>query len=200
MSIKAKLNQADIFVFQYDDTTWPALKKEKGLTMPCCGQPAIPRISNGYPFFAHAKDCSCPTGDDSIEQITLKNLIANAAIFNGWQVATEQVGQEWSADVFCTKGNAKLAFEIHCQPYTDFVRQQSIYAQQGIRPAWFCKSAIEALPSNKETPAFSFKSVKKQLIITEFNIPVEQFIAGMFKGELKWDVDGWRFNGNKAET
>jgi len=175
MSIRAILNSEFIHSFDYNLDSWNILKKtykNSNLTMPCCGAEAIPKTSklNNY-FFAHKKQGECTTAPESEEHIYLKNLISNIALSEGWKVITEKQGQTpsgetWIADVYCTKGNVKLAFEVQWSAQTndEFIRRTQKYTNSGIRVLWlyFLKSNktrfLDELPFSKDVPCFWYKT------------------------------------------
>ena len=171
--------------------------------MHCCDARAILKTSNrGTQFFAHYRIGDCPYGDESAEHVYVKNLIALAAIRSGWHVETEMKGETltgdaWTADVYCVKGKAKLAFEVQrsYQTRDEFIRRQSIFDSSGIRCVWLYRVKgnklhfVEDIPYEHETPVFGMTSKSKEikdLYIPQFDEPLESFIEGMFQRKLAW--------------
>lgn len=201
MPLRARLNAKDVFSYEFDENSWNQLKatyKENTLIMPCCDNKAIPKISklNNY-FFAHARKSGCTTAPETYEHIFLKTLIAKIASSLGWNVVTEKIGEtpqreRWIADVFCTKGNVNVAFEIQWSPQTvaEFNRRQEKYISSGIRTAWLYKLRRnqEHLPAKYELPAFGIeiKSDSSEMSVPQFNLPMDEFVRGMLEGKLKW--------------
>lgn len=205
MPLRAIINGKDIFSFEHDENSWNELKtshKEHSLQMPCCDSKAVPKTSklNNY-FFAHSKKGECLTAPESDEHIFLKTLIARKAISLGWGVVTEKPGktpedEQWIADVFCTKGNASLAFEVQWSPQTkdEFIRRQEKYKASDVRAAWLYRlhgnrdHCQRDIPYEYETPVFGIKYRKrsKDLYVPQFDASVDDFVSGMLQGKLKW--------------
>lgn len=205
MPLRANLNNDAIYAFKYDEDAWLELKatyKDQTLVMPCCESKAIPKISklNNY-FFAHSKNENCLVPLESVEHIFLKTLIAKTAMSLCWDVITEKHGETpdgepWIADVFCTKGNAKVVFEAQwaSQSVDEFKRRQALFAASGVRAAWLYKIRsnqeyyLTEIPVERETPAFAIKYRKgsKELYVPEFDATIEDFVGGMLQGKLKW--------------
>lgn len=205
MSIRARLNELDIFSFDYDDKSWRSLKgnhKELNLIMPCCDIRAIPKTSklNNY-FFAHDQERECNSAPETAEHIHLKTTIARIALSEGWYVTTEKQGmapsgEAWIADVFCMKGNGKLAFEVQWSPQTndEFIRRTQKYKESGVRVAWLYRLRgkkwyyTSDFPYGNDVPVFGIRHNKETTVfsIPQFNVSVEEFIKGALNGQLKW--------------
>jgi hypothetical protein len=205
MSIRAILDNTNIYSYDYDNEAWQALKKshkDLKLIMPCCDSHAVPKTSklNNY-FFAHSKQGECTSAPETPEHLYLKTLIAKIALSEGWQVITEKQGktpsgETWIADVFCTRGNAKLAFEVQwsAQSNDEFARRSKKYKESGIRCAWIyrLRGSKEYFKQDfsfgKDVPVFGIRQNKetKALSVPQFGVSIEEFILGMFKGRLKW--------------
>ena len=171
--------------------------------MHCCDTRSILKTSKlGTKFFAHYRKKNCEYGKESAEHIYIKNLISLAAKRLGWHVETEMKGEtpsgdKWTADVYCVKGKAKLAFEVQWSHQTrdEFLRRQKKYISSKIRCAWLYRVKgnklhfVEDIPYEYDTPVFGMKSKSKQikeLYIPQFNEPLESFIEGMLQGKLVW--------------
>jgi len=201
MPLRARLNEKDIFSYEFDENAWNQLKasyKQETLMMPCCDNKAIPKISklNNY-FFAHARRSGCTSAPETFEHIFLKTLIAKIARSLGWDVTTEKIGEtpegeRWIADVFCIKGKAKIAIEIQWSPQTEteFRRRQEKYIASGVRTAWLYKLRRnqDYLPALYEIPAFGIqiKSDSGEMDVPQFDLPIDKFVRGMLEGKLKW--------------
>lgn len=150
MPLKASLNGKEIHSFEFNSQEWEYLKqtyKSQSLFMSCCGQPGIPKTSklNNY-YFAHKSKSDCLYAKESAEHLYLKFLIAKLASDAGWSVTTEKqgatpAGEQWIADVFCTRNNAKLVFEVQLSPQKDdeFKERQKRYIASGVRALWLRK-------------------------------------------------------------
>ena len=205
MSIRAMLNSESIHSFNYDSDTWDLLKKtykNLDLSMPCCGVSAIPKTSklNNY-FFAHKKQGECVTAPETAEHLYLKTLISKIALSEGWEVTTEKQGQTptgelWIADIYCTKGNAKLAFEVQWSSQTndEFIRRTQKYIDSGVRVLWLYRlkgnktNFLHDLPFSKDVPVFGIKHNKESNLfkVSQFDVLVDKFIQGALKGNLQW--------------
>ena len=201
MPLRAKLNGKDVYSYEFNEKSWNELKisyKKQILMMPCCDNKAIPKVSklDNY-FFAHARRGQCTSAPETFEHIFLKTRIAKIASSLGWNVITEKVGKtpegdRWIADVFCTKGKAKIAFEIQWSPQTEieFTKRQEKYSRSGVRTAWLYKLRHnqEYLPTEHEIPAFGIQHKKDsdEMHVPQFNETIDDFVQGMLTGKLKW--------------
>lgn len=202
MPLKAVLDGKNIFAFNYESESWLELKSQP-VKMPCCGAKAILKKSKlGTHFFSHYRKGDCESAPESAEHLYLKNLVSRIALKNGWEVETEKQGEtpsgeKWIADVYCTKGKAKIAIEIQWSRQSDdeFRRRQAKYASSGVRALWLYR-----LRKNKqywhndivyeyETPVFGMRMKSEKitdLYIPQFNVPIEEFITGFMTGDLDW--------------
>jgi hypothetical protein len=104
--------------------------------------------------------------------------------------------EQWIADVFCTKGNASLAFEVQWSPQTkdEFIRRQEKYKASGVRAAWLYRLRGNRdyyrmdIPYEYETPVFGirYRESSKDLYVPQFDVSVDDFVSGMLQGKLKW--------------
>jgi len=210
MPIRAILNNEDILSVNYTDSAWDELKKnyrESSLVMPCCDAKAIPKVSKrGVQFFAHSRKGNCTSAPESAEHIYLKSLVTKIALSEGWDVVTEKRGETssgevWIADVYCTKGTAKLVIEIQCSYQTEdeFIRRQKKYAESGVRCAWLFKRSklhdypLKNIPQKYDTPVFSFQEKLGEtvddvlgLVVTQFGVAIEDFVQGLLTGRVQW--------------
>lgn len=211
MPLRAKMNGSDVFAFDYSKESWEELKnaqKRTQLTMPCCGQRAIPKSSSlGSFFFAHyRKPENCDSQPESKEHIFLKGLIAKAAKSTGWDVVTEYSdysprGEKWIADVFCKRNKALIAFEVQLskQSLNEFFRRQNRYKESSVRTAWFVSEKVErAIIKNfnylfsRDLPVFvvtEFDAIKSTPIVRDFNISLDRFVGLLLSGSVAWQTD-----------
>ena len=200
MPLRAEINGQDIFAYSFDDAGWQGLKGQP-ITMHCCGAKAIQKRSKlGTFFFAHSRRGECTSLPESPEHLFLKNLIATIALQNNWEVVTEQAGttpdgEAWIADAFCTRGSAKLAFEVQWSAQTneEFERRQRKYAASGVRAAWLYRVRsnkeyyFKDLPYGFEIPVFALKvDSEGNMHIPQFEVGVKDFVKGMLQNQLRW--------------
>lgn len=203
MPLRAVNDAGNIHAFEFDAPGWAELKesyRSMGLRMPCCAVSAVPKTSPlGTYFFAHTRKGECVTAPESAEHLYCKNLIAQAAQAVGWTVTTEKPGaspdgEAWTADVFCEKGNARIAFEVQMSPQTheETVRRQLRYKASGVRGAWFLgpKASAVASAGNNDLPAFSVApfEVGQAPVIESFRVSLPEFVTGMLNKRLLWTV------------
>lgn len=203
MPLRANLDNEIIHSFNFDSGEWLLLKetyKDKSLLMPCCQRKAIPKTSKrGTQYFAHSKIGECTSSPESPEHIQLKFLIAKVAQEHGWNVITEYAGktpdgEEWIADVFCQKGNAKIVFEVQWSHQTndEYLRRTQKYTSSGIRCAWLFRlqdnknRSRSDLIESYNLPYFGFRYKDEGFIVARYNTPVTEFVAGMLCGKLVW--------------
>lgn len=169
--------------------------------MPCCESAAIPKTSRlGSFFFAHSRKGDCITAPESPEHIYMKSLIAQAALSAGWSVITEQSGEspdggKWTADVFCKKGGAQVAFEVQLsrQSVETTLARQKRYAASNVRCLWLLSSKTfpeSYLNPSKETPCFYLSNIEIGEIPTVqgINVNIVEFTRGALSGNLKWKI------------
>lgn len=203
MPLRAFLDDKTTHSFDFSNEEWVLLKetyRDKSLTMHCCDRKAIPKTSKlGTKYFAHAKRGDCTSNPETKEHIYLKNLIANIAKTCGWKVTTEHSGETpdgetWIADVFCQKGNGKLAFEVQWTPQNEneYLRRTEKYKASGVRCAWLYRikgrgENYHSHSSDSHTlPCFGFRHKDGNFIVSRYDTPIADFIKGMFQGELSW--------------
>ncbi len=171
--------------------------------MHCCSKPAIPKTSRlGTFFFAHQRKGDCVSVPESAEHLYCKHLIAQAAMTAGWTVSTEfpgstPAGDKWEADVYCTKGIAKIALEIQMSPQDRFEtqRRQDRYEASGVRCAWFfgpkgLSGASENYFSQK-TPAFVLKEIEigQEPLVASQGAPLGEFVRALLSKRVIWHTE-----------
>jgi len=189
--------------FDFNVEQWQELKKtykSLGLTIPCCGARAIPKTSVlGNQFFAHAYKGDCSTAPESQEHLFCKAIVASAAQGAGWKVTTERAGTSpaghaWVADVFCEKGNAKVAIEVQMsgQAPQELEMRQLRYKESGVRAVWLvgAKAHRKEIPFNRDTPAFGLSNVELGQIpqVERFGTPLDEFVLALLTRRLRWHV------------
>lgn len=173
-----------IYSFHYVLKDWIALKEDKhaSFKMSCCHTPAILKTSKlGTQFFSHKakpKDTDCSSGGETAEHIHIKYLVSKTLFECGWDVEVEKrgvssKGEEWIADIYATKGKAKIAIEVQWSPqaFIETKRRQQVYKDSGVRGLWLLRSGSikdrnaitgDYLYKTKEVPVFSIYKNKKE--------------------------------------
>lgn len=207
MPLRAILNDINLFAFEQTLDSWSELKSSKKrteLVMPCCGERAIAKTSSqGSFFFSHyRKNPDCESKPESKEHIILKNVIAIASKKAGWDVVTEYPGssfdgQNWVADVYCTKEKKAVAFEVQLskQSLREFNYRQERFRRSGVRSAWFVSEAVYNSAntiSSKELPVFIVKEFSCRTdspIVAQFGVSLDKFIRSLLLGRVSWETD-----------
>ena len=210
MPLRAKYGKKDISAFDYDQKSWESLKstyKKIGLLMPCCNAKAIPKTSKlGNHYFSHANKGDCISVAESQEHLYIKGLVAKTAKEAGWEVKTEwqdtaPSGDQWVADVYCQKGNARVAIEIQLSRQTkaEILSRQNRYKQSGVRCAWIASNTVfdkSYIQPNKETPFFLISKpvVGEVPTVESFNIPLVNFVNNLLSGNIQWAEEPWVYD------
>ena len=207
MPLRAELNGEVLVSFKLSQDEWANLKKSdkrKDITIPCCGERAVVKTSSlGTQFFAHyRKSPDCISEPESKEHLRLKFIVASAAETVGWDVTTEFIGEskngrKWIADVYCTRGNAKVALEIQLSQQTEqeLEYRHSRYFESGVRDAWFMKSNVyknSGYSSKKELTRFEIKNVESDNALpamVDYELSVAEFVKNLLSGRLVWRED-----------
>lgn len=209
MPLRATEDEHDVLAFALSEDEWNALKlsySERALLMPCCGSKAIPKTSKlGLQFFAHSKK-RCDSLPESPEHEYVKFLVAKAALEAGWKVKTEwrdesPSGMVWVADVFCTKGKAKLALEVQLSPQTvsETERRQNRYRESGVRCAWIMAETATKKDihyQSRDVPVFmiSKPTVGEMPLVESFDIELNLFVRSLLSGDVKWAEEAYIYN------
>lgn len=203
MPLCANYGDSDVHAFDFNEDQWAALKlsyRDLGLSMPCCGRGAIPKKSAlGSHFFAHTRKGPCKTAPESAQHLYCKQLIAQAARASGWTVLTERKGycpkgEEWITDVFCERGNAKIAFEVQMSPQTheETLRRQRRYRDSGVRGAWFHapRKSVHRMHTDEETPCFVLEDVEVGIAprVQGFPANLPEFVTALLSKQVTWEA------------
>lgn len=206
MPLRAVHDSGSVQAFEMDAVQWQELKanyRQLELRMPCCGKPAIPKTSRlGTYFFAHQQKGDCISVPESAEHLYCKNLAAQAALEAGWHVTTEfsgstPAGDKWEADIYCTKGTAKIALEIQLSPQDRFEtqRRQDRYEASGVRCAWiFGPKGLSGVSENyftQNTPAFVLKEIEvgKTPQVSGHDAPLDEFVRALLSKRVIWHTE-----------
>ena len=194
--LKCLLDGTTLLSFTMGEDEWAQLKashSSRELVMPCCGIRAIPKVSKlGTRFFAHKPGANCGSEGESAQHLRAKWIIARAALAAGWSAETEvagvsPTGEQWIADVLCTRGNAKVAFEVQLSRQSQLVRdqRQARYAASGIRACWLSTYVGEL--GSRDTPDFHLNRDNLRVSIRRlFSLELDTFVQGALNGSLHW--------------
>ena len=138
-----------------NDEEWRELKlrHKKGLdVLMACGAKGHLRLSkNGLKHFYHAKNSeSCGCEPESIEHLKLKNQIYQICKSEGWwgQPEYQSPSGDWRADVFASKEDRKIVFEIQLSiiDLNELKQRDSKYHRDGIESYWILKDFLKICP------------------------------------------------------
>ncbi|HDF2342240.1 TPA: hypothetical protein PC598_001812 [Morganella morganii] len=205
MPLKAILDGEEIHSFTFNEREWEELKdsyRKRTLVMSCCGHGAIPKTSKLNNFhFSHKPKSDCQYARESPDHLYLKFLIAKLAHKAGWSVTTEKSGQtptgeQWIADVYCTKNNVQLIFEVQLsqQSMDAFKERQAKYTASGInRVLWLHKLRkgkefyFRDICISYDLPMFGLlQDENNNYYLPQFSVSVDQFITGVLNKKLAW--------------
>lgn len=207
MPLRAISGNQNVNAFDCTDVEWREIKenyRSMDLRMPCCDSAAIPKTSklNNF-FFSHARRGECTTAPESAEHIFLKTVIAKSAVRAGWSVFTEWSGEtpsgaKWTADVFCEKGNAKIALEVQLsyQTVQELLVRQDLYKQSGIRAAWFVSSTKFKegyFNPSKSVPFFYLLPFElgQEPSLKGFDVALSEFVMALLSKRVTWESKPW---------
>lgn len=203
MPLRCSGPNGSINAWELSDEEWAALRADKrgrGITMPCCGQAAFPRVSPlGTRHFAHHRRGGCDAPSESREHIFCKTIIAKAAAEAGWAVETESRGQTpdgevWVADVLCRKGVAAVAVEVQLssQDRSDMLRRQRKYVASGVRGCWLAQPPRtfygEGVRATKQFPIFYIhvKGDEARVSTPAGAFSLERFTGDLLSRRIRW--------------
>jgi hypothetical protein len=201
MPLRATGDSGDLQAFEFDAARWAELKdtyKRLNLRMPCCQASAVPKTSTlGNFFFAHSRRGNCATAPETAEHLYCKTVIAKAAAEAGWAVKTERrgttpEGEDWVADVFCTKGTAQVALEVQMSPQSleETERRQARYKASGVRTAWFCGDKLHQylIATARGLPLFGLGKVQlgEEPTVAAIGAPLSEFVVALLNKRVKW--------------
>tara|TARA_R110001592_G_scaffold47952_5_gene151525 strand:- start:1214 stop:2254 length:1041 start_codon:yes stop_codon:yes gene_type:complete len=203
MPLRAILDDVPINAYELDAGAWGALKgsyKKSQLMMPCCPRKAIPKTSKlGVQYFAHARRGDCTSAPETEDHLLLKSLIAKTALLQGWQVTTEFAGtspsgEPWIADVYCIKGDARIALEVQWSQQTlaEYQRRTRKYSESGVRCAWLFRlngakhHYSDDFLEDYELPYFGIRKDGDGYTVSRFDAAVPAFVSGLLTGQLSW--------------
>lgn len=207
MPLRAELQGETLFSCKISPKEWDDLKQSdlrKFLTLPCCNEKAVVKTSPlGTQFFAHyRKSEDCISKPESKEHLRLKAIISAAAESAGWSVTTEYIGHsangdKWIADVYCTKGNAKIALEIQLSPQSEkeLNARHKRYVESGVRDAWFMKDSLYVNSGHSSIYSFPrfqikhFMDERSMPQMSDYPLSVAQFVDALLTGGFVWKED-----------
>lgn len=133
-----------------EDWTNLKMRHKNGLPvkMGCCGAPGHLRKSKkGTQHFYHAVDSGCNFEHESKEHLEIKNLIYQVCKSENWETFVEFPASDrtWISDVYATKEDKKIVFEIQISPLSPEILEDrdTKYRQEGIEPYWLLEKISE---------------------------------------------------------
>ena len=147
MPLKGIINGRNIISIGMSNDEWNDLRVavsygQLSITLPCCGGLAYQRISTlGTKHFVHKSKCDYEWKPESADHVKMKEIIFNVCKEEGWNADPEHTFNDWIADVFASKGNKKVAFEVQCslQSFNRTKERQAKYIQDGVKGNWVFK-------------------------------------------------------------
>lgn len=192
-------DESIVHVGQCSEDEWLKYKEEwraLGLHMACCDADAVPVYRTQYQtrFVRHHRGEDCGSEGESIEHQALKADAAVAAQAAGWSVKIEgggasPDGEQWRADVLCSRGTERVAIEIQMsrQSLADYRRRQAIYAASGVKGIWF--AGHKGFDRNWSTPDLPIFPVRLDGLEGTtaparhgFRLPIGQFVGEFLDG------------------
>lgn len=202
MPLRCLHPDADILAFELSKDEWSALREENAgkqhLRMPCCDSTVVLKTSRlGTQFFAHARKGGCASAQETPEHILAKSRVAESAKRSGWSVTTEfrgstPEGEVWIADVFATKGNVKIAFEIQWSAQDEETTKfrQDRYKKSGVRALWLMRQPNILIDESIPTFHLSFIGETRSFAV---HLPDSQsYSAEIINSRNKSDSRYWR--------
>jgi hypothetical protein len=188
-----------LYSFELDDGAWTAIRadyRNVHLSMRCCTSAAVPKVSSlGTRFFAHKSRTDCQTAPESPEHLKAKFTIAESARAMGWEAfaeapGTDPAGDSWIADVLCTRGKIKIAFEVQLatQSIEEYQTRQARYQRSGVRCLWLAGRRGGDVPASRDLPLVHLDVDDMAVVgIAGTPIPLADFIKGALTGQFFWD-------------
>ena len=155
MPLSAIINGDRVIGPDLNDEEWKDLKlrHKNGLdVIMACGAKGHLRISkNGLKHFYHAKNSeTCGCEPESIDHLKLKNQIYQICKSEGWTAQPEYQSPsgDWRADVFATKDERNVVFEIQFSiiALDELKQRENKYHRDGIESYWILKDFLKIFP------------------------------------------------------
>lgn len=207
----------DVVAPLVDDAGWAALvvrsrRRADTLVMPCCGFPAIPRVSKlGLRHFAHRRSrggvAACEAPRESLEHLWAKAAVATFLTSLGFAVIAEAAGTDWRADVLGhrpatrpgeTPTRIVIEIQLASQSFVDTAARQARYARDGLKAIWLFRRLPAHTPT-REMPMFALTverprhRVEGQIGAPTFaitvggtSLPLETFLAALLARRIRF--------------
>lgn len=171
-----------------DADRWRAIRSSPVTLV--CGHPGFPRISVlGTQHFAHIRGSECQHRE-SAEHLHLKAVVASAACRAGWSVATEMPGEGFIADVWATRGDARVVFEVQRsrQVLREYERRQRTYERAGVRCVWFVAEVPGGHRSGPDLPLFLVRDFlgDSSCVVAGRSLAVPDVVRALLSGRCRW--------------
>lgn len=166
------------------------------------GEPCYPRISKtGLRHFVHypGTDTGNLTWHETLEHLTLKDLVVQTAIELGWEARTEVPASDrsWIADTLLTKDGKTVAIEIQWsrQSNEDYRYRQERYEKAGIQCYWITRHhrSLSWKTRGNLIPVPRFQILNPNEILTEKphvevadnDLNFDDFLSKLLAGEIR---------------
>lgn len=206
MPLRARIGDREVVSMDLDSDTWIALKEDIAknqlkIVLSCCQQEgSLRKSSKGFYYFTHKQENqNCPYQSETSKHTQAKIDIINACRANGWTAIPEYAENDWRADIFATKNDQRLAFEIQWNAATpeENQKRQMQFSSANVRTCWFYRVVPKELrdhrgaqpKASKEIPAFKIvQDDQGGISVTHAQMikPIGQFVSDLLLRRLKF--------------
>lgn len=152
MPLKAIVEGKTIIAPDLSEEEWAdlAVRHRNGLpvSMGCCGASGHLRVSKkGTRHFYHAVDAGCHYEEESKEHLEIKYQIYRICQSEQWETSVEFPAPDrtWISDVYATRDNRKVVFEIQVSTISPNVLEERDlkYRAEGIESYWLLDNFLK---------------------------------------------------------
>jgi len=195
-----EINSPFLSIEEWNELKEEIKKKSLDVTISQTNKKGYLRTSKlGLQHFVHKKGESPQNWKPEKQQYLLsKSEIMLACKESGWEVKSEYISDNWTADVFAVKGSKKIAFQVQWskQSYDETKERQTKYKNDNIRGCWFFKTPPKEVRdwdkqiiATKDIPIFKIEEDDNKNInvnVNEINFPLKIFIIKLLNGNFKF--------------
>lgn len=204
MPLSAILDGERVISTRTSEEEWETLKhasRDRSLLMAWSGEPCYPRVSKtGLRHFAHypGTDTGNLTWHETLEHLTLKDLVVQTAIELGWEARTEVPASDrsWIADTLLTKDHETIAIEIQWSRQSDeqYRYRQDRYKKAGIQCYWIARHSSplwENCDNLIPIPRFRIMNPDEVLVekphieVDDKSLDFKDFLSRLLAGEIR---------------